>query len=69
MGVLGIGLLLPVITGAEDAPVFKNQQGKISYGIGVSVARDFQAKGRRTRVGRILERFVKMAAQRFGEVS
>jgi FKBP-type peptidyl-prolyl cis-trans isomerase len=45
IGVLGIGLLLPAMTGAEDSPVFKNQQEKISYGIGVGVARDFKRRG------------------------
>jgi FKBP-type peptidyl-prolyl cis-trans isomerase len=42
---LSIFLLVPGMTGAEDSPVFKNQQEKISYGIGIGVARDFKRRG------------------------
>ncbi len=43
--VVGVCLLLPVMAGAEDAQAFKNQKEKISYGIGVGVARDFKLRG------------------------
>lgn len=43
--VVGVCLLLPVMAGAEDAPAFKSQKEKISYGIGVGVARDFKLRG------------------------
>lgn len=45
IGVISIWLLIPVMAGGEDAPVFKNQKEKISYGIGVGVARDFKRRG------------------------
>ncbi len=38
-------LLLPVAASGGDTPSFKNQEEKVSYGIGVGVARDFKLRG------------------------
>ncbi len=40
-----VGIIFPVMADSQDAPVFKNQQEKISYSIGVGVARDFKRRG------------------------
>ncbi len=42
---LGVLSLLPLRAGAEDPTVFHNQKEKVSYGIGVGVARDFKLRG------------------------
>jgi len=42
---LGLFLYPAMQAGAEDAPSFKDQKGKVSYGIGVGVARDFKQRG------------------------
>jgi len=45
VAVVCVSVLIPMMAGAEDAAAFKNQQEKISYGIGVGVARDFKQRG------------------------
>ena len=45
IAVLGVILLPAAQASTEDSPVFKNQEEKISYGIGVGVARDFKQRG------------------------
>ncbi len=42
---LGVLSFLPLQAGAEDPAVFHNQKEKVSYGIGVGVARDFKLRG------------------------
>ncbi len=42
---LGVLSLVPLQAGAEDPTVFHNQKEKVSYGIGVGVARDFKLRG------------------------
>lgn len=45
IALLGVLLLSAAQASAEEPPVFKNQKEKISYGIGVGVARDFKQRG------------------------
>jgi FKBP-type peptidyl-prolyl cis-trans isomerase len=45
IAVLGVFLLLGADASAGDTPALKNQKEKISYGIGVGVARDFKLRG------------------------
>jgi FKBP-type peptidyl-prolyl cis-trans isomerase len=54
-GVLCASLILPAVAGAEDEPAFTDQKGKISYGIGVGVARDFKNRGVELDVGSFLK--------------
>ncbi|HXY53489.1 MAG TPA: FKBP-type peptidyl-prolyl cis-trans isomerase [Nitrospirota bacterium] len=45
IALLGIVLLPAARSSAEESPAFKDQKEKISYGIGVGVARDFERRG------------------------
>lgn len=44
LGVLGIGFLAARAS-AEEAPVFKTEKEKVSYGIGVDIGRNFKKQG------------------------
>jgi len=45
IALLGVMVLPAIQANAEEPPVFKNQKERISYGIGVGVARDFKQRG------------------------